>query len=245
MSKMKDVLIGTAERLASEKKIDIDTAEDLIRNGEVFGDKDMKWIADYAAGKEEKKMYQYYLNGRKKPLGLQYVVAPTREKAIEWERRLKESIRKYGKVTVSQLYELTAEFPNPIKPIFPDFSYGWTKEEDIHYVANADGYWFNLSTPINLDKLECSKNQKPNKVKVYLAVENDPCWSSAEVLSVFPTYYDALELVYAKASFLLDTCQREKGHHPTLSYVAEAYLVDDEYDDIHRRFYVEVKEVEV
>lgn len=53
MSRMKDVLIGAAERLASEKKISVDTAEDLIRNGEIFGDKDMKWIADYAAGKEE------------------------------------------------------------------------------------------------------------------------------------------------------------------------------------------------
>jgi len=81
--------------------------------------------------------------GMRSSTQLQYVVAPNREKAEQWKNELVDAIRRYGKVSVSTLYEKTEN----IKPLFQDFNYGWTKEADIHYVRNADGFWFNLPTP--------------------------------------------------------------------------------------------------
>lgn len=85
--------------------------------------------------------------GLRSSTNLQYVVAPNRETADKWQAELIEHIRKYGKVAVSQLYDKTE---GQIKPLFPDFDYGWTNEADIHYVRNADGFWFNLPTPTKL-----------------------------------------------------------------------------------------------
>lgn len=82
--------------------------------------------------------------GMRQSTDLQYVVAESHEQAEAWKNDLIYSIRKFGRATVSQLYEKT---DGRVKPLFNDFDYGWTNEADIHYVRNQDGYWFNLPKP--------------------------------------------------------------------------------------------------
>ena len=85
--------------------------------------------------------------GMRSSTDLQYVVAESREQAEEWKNDLIYAITKFGHAPVSQLYEKTG---GKVKPLFNDFDYGWTKVEDIHYVRNADGYWFNLPKPTKI-----------------------------------------------------------------------------------------------
>lgn len=81
--------------------------------------------------------------GMRSSADLQYVVAPSQEKAEQWKQEMLQSIKKFGRVCVNELYEKEGN----IKPIFSDFDYGWTRPEDIHYVRNRDGWWFNLPRP--------------------------------------------------------------------------------------------------
>lgn len=85
--------------------------------------------------------------GMRSSTELQYVVAESREQAEEWKNDMVAAIRRFGHVPVSSLYEKTG---GKIKPLFNDFDYGWNREEDIHYVRNADGYWFNLPKPTRI-----------------------------------------------------------------------------------------------
>lgn len=86
--------------------------------------------------------------GMRSAADLQYVVAQSREQADRWKDEMINAIRKYGKVAVSDLYDKTAENPdNTIKSVFTDFDYGWTREDEIHWVHNRDGYYFDLPRP--------------------------------------------------------------------------------------------------
>lgn len=78
---------------------------------------------------------------------LQYVFVESEEKARRIQAEMIESIQKYGKVRVADLYEKSEK----VKPIFTDFSYGWTKVEDVHYIRNRDGYHFNMPNPIKIN----------------------------------------------------------------------------------------------
>lgn len=85
--------------------------------------------------------------GMRSSTELQYVVAESREQAEDWKNDMVNSIQKFGRVSVANLYEKTG---GKVKPLYNDFDYGWTRIEDIHYVRNADGYWFNLPKPVNI-----------------------------------------------------------------------------------------------
>lgn len=83
--------------------------------------------------------------GMRSSATLQYVVAPDPVTADRWKRELIESIQRYNRVFVNELYEKAG-----LKTMPSDFDFGWTKVEDIHYVRNRDGCWFNLPNPEKL-----------------------------------------------------------------------------------------------
>lgn len=185
----------------------------------------------------------------RKSTELQYgAVALSRETADKWATELKEQIRKYGYASVAMLYELTAggDSLNVLKPIFADYDYGWLKEEDIDYVRNRDGYWFNLPKPVKLPFPSASEKseKKTTKLKIYLVMENDPYWSEPELITVETCENDAKLEVYANAHRLFSRYV-EDHHRPTLEHILDSYVVIDEEDDIRRSFYVVEKEVEV
>lgn len=74
---------------------------------------------------------------------LQYVVVEDMVKADKLKADLIDSIVKYGRVRVADLYEQSEK----VKPSFSDYRYGWTNPADIHYVRDRNGYWFNLPQP--------------------------------------------------------------------------------------------------
>lgn len=240
MGKMKDVLIGAAERLASEKKISVDTAEDLIRNGEVFGDKDMKWIADYAEEKEEKeeKMVEQKI----------VIDVPTEKDAMIIKDALTEIIRKYGYARTVSLYEIIEkhdiDFPK-VRVYVADYEHGWTREEDITYRGNdSDGWQVVLPIPETIKPQKSTEEKKHDTVKIYLLMENDPYWSSPELNGVEIDRDEAMDTVYDDAYELFKQCVRE-DHRPTLTQECNHYKVDDDEGDIHRDFYVVEREVEI
>lgn len=77
---------------------------------------------------------------------LQYVVVDTQQKADKIVNELRQSIMQYGQVRVADLYEKSEK----VKPIFNDYNYGWKDVNDVSYRRNADGYWFNMPTPVRL-----------------------------------------------------------------------------------------------
>ena len=71
-----------------------------------------------------------------------------RKKAESIKNDLINSINTYGKVRVADLYEKSGK----AKPIFTDYNYGWTNVNDVHYIRNSDGWWFNMPNPTELSK---------------------------------------------------------------------------------------------
>lgn len=231
MGKMKNILICAAERYAREHTIDVDTAHDLILNSKVFGDKDLDWLAAYAAGKEEEKMKLY-----------EDVVAPTKEQAEEWVRELKEGIKWRGYARVAQLYELAGRNTS-----INDWEHCWTNEEDIHFIEWNGMYRLNLPQPVSIAEMLSKKaesEKKSTKVKVYFAIENDLNWPDPEVLDAYLDRKSAVDRGYIKATVVFDECVHNH-HYPTLEHIHDSYVVIDEEDDIRRSFYVVEKEVEV
>ena len=78
---------------------------------------------------------------------LQYVCVDSYQKAEEIKRDLIGSITKYGRVRVADLYEASKK----VKTAFPDYNYGWTNVNDVHYVRDRNGYWFNMPKPQKLN----------------------------------------------------------------------------------------------
>lgn len=230
MSKMKNVLIGASERYAAEHGISAEKVQDLILSGEVFGDKDLEWIATYAAGKEEKmKLYED-------------VVAATKEQAEEWAKKLKDGIKWRGYARVAQLYELAGRNTST-----NDWNHCWTNEEDIHYIECNGMYRFNLPQPVSIAVMpykKAEREKKSTKVKVYFAIENDPNWPDPEVLDAYLDRKSAVDRGYIKATVVFDECVHNH-HYPTLEHILDSYVVVDEEDNIRRSFYVVEKEVEV
>ncbi len=70
-----------------------------------------------------------------------------REKADRIVQDLRSSIEKYGQVRVADLYEQVKH-----KTIYTDYNFGWTNVDDIHYITDRNGYWFNLPKPVALKK---------------------------------------------------------------------------------------------
>lgn len=70
-----------------------------------------------------------------------------REYADRIVEDLKSSIRKYDQVRVADLYEKVKH-----KTIYTDYNFGWTNVDDIHYITDRNGYWFNLPKPVPLKK---------------------------------------------------------------------------------------------
>lgn len=100
--------------------------------------------------------------GNRSSTKLQYIVFRDQSSAETMRLYLVEQIEKCGHVTVAAFYQKYNDLIDPnvdpndptkksdkklLNPIFNDFNFGWTKKEDIHYVRNRDGYWFNLPTP--------------------------------------------------------------------------------------------------
>lgn len=89
--------------------------------------------------------------GMRSATKLQYIVLHDPMSAKQFENTLKEYIRQFGVLRVSDFYDkynqIKGDEEKTIKPIHVDFDFGWTREEDIHYVTNRDGYWFNLPVP--------------------------------------------------------------------------------------------------
>lgn len=231
MGKMKNILICAAERYAREHTIDVDTAHDLILNSKVFGDKDLDWLAAYAAGKEEEKMKLY-----------EDVVATTKEQAEEWAKKLKDGIKWRGYARVAQLYELAGRNTST-----NDWNHCWTNEEDIHYIECNGMYRFNLPQPVSIAVMPYKKaesEKKSTKVKLYLIVENSDYWPAPEVTSAKTLEKDAKQEAYISAHRLFEHCF-EEGHYPTIECIDDVYIVTDKEDDIRISFYVVEREVTV
>ena len=79
---------------------------------------------------------------------LQYVVVDSYQKAEEIKKELIDSISRYGQVRVADLYEKSGK----VKVAFTDYDYGWTNVNDVHFVRDRNGYWFNMPKPIQLRK---------------------------------------------------------------------------------------------
>lgn len=79
---------------------------------------------------------------------LQYVCVDSYQKAEEIKRDLIDSITRYGHVRVADLYEKSGK----VKTAFPDYNYGWTDINDVHFVRDRNGYWFNMPKPVQLNK---------------------------------------------------------------------------------------------
>lgn len=77
---------------------------------------------------------------------LQYVVVDSEEKARQIQSDLVSAIQRYGKVCVADLYEKSEK----IVPVFTDYYYGWVNPNDIHFIRNSDGYFFNMPEPIKI-----------------------------------------------------------------------------------------------
>lgn len=84
--------------------------------------------------------------GTRSSKDLQYVVVADQRAAESLKADMVESIVKYGRVRVADLYEQSGQ----VKPSFSDYRYGWTNPADIHYTRDRNGYWFNLPTPKEL-----------------------------------------------------------------------------------------------
>lgn len=84
--------------------------------------------------------------GTRSSKDLQYVVVPDLKMADAIKADLIDSIVKYGRVRVADLYEQSGQ----VKPSFSDYRFGWTNPADIHYTRDRNGYWFNLPTPKEL-----------------------------------------------------------------------------------------------
>lgn len=79
---------------------------------------------------------------------LLYVCVDSYQKAEEIKRELIESITKYGQVRVADLYEKSGK----IRPAFTDYNYGWRNVNDVHFVRDRNGYWFNMPKPVQIQK---------------------------------------------------------------------------------------------
>lgn len=55
---------------------------------------------------------------------------------------LQQEIKITGKTTVGSFYEKVGH-----KTEYTDFKFGWDNPDDIHYIPNHDGYWFNMPDP--------------------------------------------------------------------------------------------------
>lgn len=79
---------------------------------------------------------------------LLYVCVDSYQRAEEIKRELIEAITKYGQVRVADLYEKSGK----VRPAFTDYNYGWTNVNDVHFVRDRNGYWFNMPNPTKLQK---------------------------------------------------------------------------------------------
>lgn len=79
---------------------------------------------------------------------LLYVCVESYQKAEEIKRELVEAITKYGVVRVADLYEKSGK----VRPAFTDYNYGWTNVNDVHFVRDRNGYWFNMPKPVQIRK---------------------------------------------------------------------------------------------
>ena len=79
---------------------------------------------------------------------LQYVVVDSYQKAEAIKKDLIDAITKYGRVRVADLYEKSEK----VRPVISDFNYGWTNVNDVHFVRDRNGYWFNMPKPVQLNK---------------------------------------------------------------------------------------------
>ena len=79
---------------------------------------------------------------------LLYVCVDSYQRADEIKRELIEAITKYGQVRVADLYEKSGK----VRPAFTDYNYGWTNVNDVHFVRDRNGYWFNMPNPTKLQK---------------------------------------------------------------------------------------------
>lgn len=77
---------------------------------------------------------------------LQYVCVESQQRAEQIKQEAIESIRRYGKWRVADLYESSGT----VRTSFSDYQYGWVNESDIRYTRDRNGYWFNLPRPIQI-----------------------------------------------------------------------------------------------
>lgn len=99
-----------------------------------------------------------YIGGRQST-DLQYVCFKKHDTAVSIKNELVNMIYKYGKVRVSDLYEMTSRRDRvtgeliavrEIPTVPNDYSFGWTRASDISYSVDRNGYVFDLPRPVRL-----------------------------------------------------------------------------------------------
>lgn len=98
----------------------------------------------------------YHPNEQKQPQGKakvrwDYIVMKTRPAAIELLEDLRNDIRKYSKVSVTELYDyvtdIDEELGAQIESEFPDSNWGWTNLDRVPIENVRGGYWIKLPKP--------------------------------------------------------------------------------------------------
>ncbi len=119
---------------------------------------------NYSSGPSRKASYEsYYESGRyygssisnKKPVvRWDQIVMISRPKAIEVVECLRDDIRKYKKVSVSDLYDYVTdvdrEYATLIDSEFTDRDWGWVNLDRVPIEHVNGGYWIKLPKPIQL-----------------------------------------------------------------------------------------------
>lgn len=147
----------------------------------MFGDAMVKGFGEYLFGKDKapanprisrKDSPEKYSNisrknnppirqniGERQSTDLQYVCFRKHDTAVAIKNELINMIYKYGKVRVSDLYEMTSRRDRvtgeliairEIPTVPNDYSFGWTRASDIYFSPDRNGYVFDLPRPTRL-----------------------------------------------------------------------------------------------
>lgn len=129
------VIAAHLGKKAQEKK-DIQALDEVLN----------QFMKELKEPKKEKVSYSKYSDYiRKRPLVSDEIIVSTRKEGEEVLDKLDDILRKYGQVTVGDLYELVG-----IPRVYSDSKKGW---KDLHYVGlkkTRYGYAFAFPTPVDL-----------------------------------------------------------------------------------------------
>lgn len=132
----------------------------------IYGDDSAPARTTKSGGSHKASYDAYYSNGRyytqppkaapvKQKVRWNYIVMKTRPRAVELLNDLRNDISRYGKVSVTELYdyvtEIDEELGAQIESEFPDSNWGWNNLDRVSIEHVRDGYWIKLPKPVDIN----------------------------------------------------------------------------------------------